>query len=145
MNTADRFITLVQLVPEVTPFFAVVTVFLVGLLLCASGRQLWRSFTRPDWRGFVFVGLAAVPFFFLWFGARMMHLTERTPAPLWPSCTILATFVTMLAVGLSLLRHLSAWRGVFVTVFALEIWLAIASAFVAEISVSGDYYRWLQS
>src|SRR5687768_12745608 len=120
MSTANRFVTLARLLPEVTPFFGVITVFLVGLLLCAMGRQLCRPCGAwPDRRAFVFAGLGMVPFVLLWLGARMMQGTERTAAPLWPSGIILVTLVTTLGMGLYVLRRFTAWRGVFTAVFAL--------------------------
>jgi hypothetical protein len=133
-----------MLLPVAVPFFMWVTAFLIGLSLWSICHQPFRSSPSLGRCALVFVVLAAVPFFLLWLGARMMHYTERTPAPFWPSLIIIGTLLVTLALGSYALRHLSGWRGVFGSVFALQVWLTVATAFVAEISVSGDYYRWLR-
>jgi hypothetical protein len=117
-------------------------------VLCVFGicRELFLLPSRPFpiRSAWVFVALSALPLGLLWFGARMMHASVRE-AQAWPSVVIWSVVLATLAVGVFALRRVSAWKGAFISVFALQFWLVLSTAFVAELSVCGDYFRYLRS
>jgi hypothetical protein len=144
-NTTDHFISLAKQLLISVPFFVWVTGVLAVLCVFGICRELFlfRSQPFPKRGALVFLAFCALPFGLLWFGARMMHESVRD-AQAWPSVVIWCVVLAALAMGVFTLRRVSAWRGAFVGVFALQFWLVLSTAFVAELSVSGDYFQYLR-
>ncbi|MEZ0387890.1 MAG: hypothetical protein ACAI34_12525 [Verrucomicrobium sp.] len=143
MDTTERFITLAKLLPISVPLFTWVTGLLASVSLFFIAREIFRSRSLPPCGAWPLLRFAIVPFFLLWLGARMMHESHRI-APLWPSIAIGAILLAMLLAGINTIRRASAWRVAFAWAFAFQFWLAMSCGFIAELSVSGDYFRWLR-
>jgi hypothetical protein len=144
-ETTDHFISLAKQLPISVPLFVWVTGLLTALCVYGICRELFLFRSRPFPRrsAWVFVALSALPFGLLWFGARMMHESVRD-AQAWPSVVIWSVVLVALVVGVFALWRVSAWKGAFVSVFALQFWLVLSTAFIADISVCGDYFRYLR-
>ncbi|QIF02127.1 hypothetical protein [Roseimicrobium sp. ORNL1] len=142
-QTTDHFISLAKLLPISVPFFVWVTGVLAALCVFGICRELFRSRPFPNRGALVFLAISALPFALLWFGARMMHESVRD-AQVWPSVVIWSVVLVALVVGVLALQRISGWKGAFVGVFALQFWLVLSTAFIADISVCGDYFRYLR-
>ncbi len=87
----------------------------------------------------IFSPLAVTLLILLW-GAVMEHPgTSQSLAPTWPSYVVLALLIVQALVSIWVVWAMKGYRWFSAFTVALEQWFALACAFVAGMSVTGDW------
>ncbi len=95
------------------------------------------SFRR---RHLVILSPLAVTLLILIWGSVMQHpSTSQSLAPSWPGYVVLALLIIQLIVGIWVVWAMKGYRWFSAFTVALEQWFGLACAFVAGMSVTGDW------
>ena len=87
----------------------------------------------------VLTPLAVVVLILVW-GTAMEHpVTSPTPASSWPSYVVFALLILQLLISVWVVWAMKGYRWFSVFIVALEQWFGLACAFVASMSVTGDW------
>ena len=87
----------------------------------------------------IFSPLAVTLLTLLW-GALMHHpSTSQTPAPSWPSYVVLALLTVQILISIWVVWLMKGYRWFSAFTVMLEQWFGLACAFVAGMSVTGDW------
>lgn len=82
----------------------------------------------------------AVTLLILAWGALMEHpIGSQSPAPSWPSYVVLALVLVQLLVSILIVYAMKGYRWFSAFAVALEQWFGLACAFVASMSVTGNW------
>jgi len=101
--------------------------------LVGSGSQFRR-------RHLLVLSPLAVTLLILGWGAVMQHPSSaQTLAPSWPSYVVLALLILQLFVSIWVVWTMKGYRWFSAFTVALEQWFGLACAFVAGMSVTGDW------
>lgn len=105
----------------------------VRLPVVGSGAQFRR-------RHLLMLSPLAVTLLILVWGALMWHSPmAQSLAPSWPSYVVLALIVIQLLVSIGVVWAMKGYRWFSTFTVALELWFGLACAFVAGMSVTGDW------
>lgn len=120
-------------------YWPVTLVLVIGLVVALARKSppLGAQFRLRHL--FVLTPLIVTLLILLW-GMVMEHPSNsQTLAPSWPSYVVLALLVGQVLVSIWVVWAMKGYRWVTAFMVALEQWFGLACAFVATMSVSGDW------
>jgi hypothetical protein len=110
------------------------------ILTLALRSPLVGSESQLRRRHLLLLSPLAVTLLILCWGAAMQHpSTSQTLAPSWPSHVVLALLVLQFLVSIWVVWAMKDYRWFSASTVALEQWFGLACAFVAGMSVTGDW------
>lgn len=87
----------------------------------------------------VFLPMAVTVLILVW-GTVMKHPTDsQSFGPGWPSHIILGLFTIQIIVSIGVVRFMKGYRLFSTFTVLLELWFALACAFIADMSVTGNW------
>ena len=87
----------------------------------------------------IFSPLAVTLLILLWGSVMEYSNSSQSLAPAWPSCVVLALLIVQALVSIWVVWAMKGYRWFSAFTVALEQWFALACAFVAGMSVTGDW------
>ena len=120
-------------------YWPVTVALLAGVVATLALKSPLRSSQFRSRHLFIFSPLAVTLLILIW-GAVMEHpSTSQTVAPSWPSYVVLALLIVQVLVSIWVIWAMKGYRWFSAFTVALEQWFGLASAFVAAMSVTGDW------
>ncbi len=122
-------------------FWPITLALVAGFIITFAVRSPFFGSGSKFYRHHLFVLLPlVVTLLILIFGAVMEHpSTSQNQAPSWPSYVVDALVIVQLFISIWVVWFMKGYRWFSVFTVALEQWFAIACAFVAGMSVTGDW------
>jgi hypothetical protein len=87
----------------------------------------------------VLIPLAVTLLILVWGTVMKYPGDSRNLAPIWPSCVVLALLIVQLFASIGVVWLMKGYRLFSVFTVVLELYFALACAFMAYMSVSGDW------
>ena len=117
----------------------VTLILAVGCLVTAVVKSPFRPFQFRARHSLILAPLLVSLLILVW-GAVMEHPSDsQSLAPTWPSYVVLALVVAQLLTGIYVVCVMKGNRWFSAFAVALEQWFGLACAFVAGMSVTGDW------
>jgi hypothetical protein len=130
-----------QAMSDLFYYWPVTLALVAGLVLTLAVRSPLVGFGSQFRRRHLLVltPLAVTLLILVW-GAAMEHpSTSQTLAPSWPSYVVLALLIVQVLVSIWVVWAMKGYRWFSAFTVALEQWFGLACAFVAGMSVTGDW------